>query len=189
MFEPMLFSPPEGQPAAEGTLYMSYAKGPAFDDGAQVIVPTGILQVTRAPAGGAAGVARVVKMFGAVSVNQHLVPYDSTAFAVRGRPSPLAGGPEGRVRWIDAEPVLPTLQRYVVLTLTSSDGMRIGDEVALYRPQQARAEPGQLAEPEVVVARAQVVRVTPFGSTAMIVAQTQPAISTATRARVISRLQ
>src|SRR6185436_9185645 len=120
--------------------YVSYVMGPFLEDMGQVIIPTGVIEVTRSPRNGEAGVARVIKMFGSVQANQRLIPYDSAALAVTGRPSPVAGGAEGTIRWIHQEPVLPSLQRYIVLTLTSTDGVKIGDEVALYQPRRTSKE-------------------------------------------------
>jgi LysM repeat protein len=189
LYDQMLFSPPIGAVAPEGERYISYITGPLLEGIGQVIIPTGVISVTRAPRSTDAGVARVVQMFGSIQVHQKLIPFDSTVLSVTGRATPISGGPEGRVSWIHAEPVLPTMQRYIVVSLKESDGVKIGDELLLYQPRQVTRDVGVLAVPEIVVGRAQVIRVTPYATTAMISVQDQPKISTATAARVIGRVR
>ena len=72
--------------------------------------------------------------------------------------------------------------------MSSTDGMKIGDEIEIFRP---RAEPKTdigPAIPEVVIATGQVVRVTPYGATARVTSQQQPAIRVGESVRVTARM-
>jgi hypothetical protein len=66
--------------------------------------------------------------------------------------------------------------------------VNIGDQIELYQPRQHANLDLELALPEVSIARAQVLRVTPFGATAIIIAQEQPHIQEGTSARVAAKM-
>jgi hypothetical protein len=60
--------------------------------------------------------------------------------------------------------------------------------VESYRPRaEPKGDDGPTL-PEVVIARAQVVRVTPYGTTARVLSQQQPAIRTGESVRVVARV-
>ena len=129
-----------------------------------------------------------MKMFGSVEEGQRLIPYDTTASIALGRPTPVTNGRSGKVRWIANSPVLPSLQHYVVLDIAKRDGISTGDQIELFEPRQ-RPVPGRdLASPEVSIAHAQVLRVTPYGATAIITAQEQPKIQEGTAARIAAKM-
>src|SRR5581483_716850 len=151
-----------------------YTLGPLLEAMGRVVIPTAVLQVTRPPRHGEAATARVVRMFGKVLENQRLIPMDTAAALVANAPAPVDNGKAGKVRWILHEPVLPTTEQYVVLDLTARDGLATGDVVELYQPRKAPTEGRSLTLPEVRIGRAQVMRVTPYGASAMIVTQEQP---------------
>jgi LysM repeat protein len=185
----VLIAPPTGSVAPEHDLYLAYHYGPLLEGVGQVIIPTGVLEVLRAPRDGDAAVARVVRMFGEVQERDRLLAYDSSAMAAVGTPTPVKNGIVGDIRWIVNEPVLPPLEHYIVLTLTSQDGMKIGDQLELFRPRQKPADEGMLGIPEVHIGTAQVVRVTPRGTTAIITDLEQPKVDRSTRVRVIAKMQ
>src|SRR5215213_5719333 len=127
-------------------------------------------------------------MFAPVLQGQQLIPYDTTGASPVGRPSPVPNGTGGKVRWIYKEPVLPSLQDYIVLDMSKRDGVNVGDWIELYQPKQRPVEGRDLTLPEVSIARAQVLRVTAFGATAIITAQEQPKIEEGTSARVAAKM-
>jgi LysM repeat protein len=186
----VLIAPPTGSVAPEHELYLAYHYGPLLEEAnGQVIIPTGVLEVLRPPRNGDAAVARVVRMFGEVEEHDRLLPYDSSAFAVTTLPVPVKNGIVGDIRWIVDEPVLPPLENFLVLTLTSRDGMKIGDKLELFKPREKSPDVGQPSLPEIRIGTAQVVRVTPLGCTAMITALEQPKVDKGTRVRVIEKMQ
>jgi hypothetical protein len=188
LYDRVAFAPPSGGPAAENQMYLTYRLGPEIEDLGQVVIPTGIIQVTRSPRDGEAGFARVVKLFGEMLQGQQLIPYDSSAAIVNGRPSPVTNGRSGKVRWISSNPVLPRLQNYIVLDISKNDGVSTGDQIELFQPRQKPTEDRALAIPEISIAHAQVLRVTPFGATAIITAQEQPKIQEGTAARIAAKM-
>jgi LysM repeat protein len=185
----VLIAPPTGSVAPEHELYLAYRYGPLLEEVGQVLIPTGVLEVLRSPRDGDAAVARIVRMFGDVQERDRLIPYDSTTRPGIGKPMPIKNGMEGDIRWIAGEPVLPPLENYLLLTLTASDGVKIGDMLELFRPRLKAPDEGIPGTPELHVGLAQVVKVTPLGVTAMITSMDQPKVDKTTRVRVIAKMQ
>jgi hypothetical protein len=83
--------------------------------------------------------------------------------------------------------VLPSLQHYLIVDISRRD-VTAGDQIDLYLPRQEPVEGRDLALPETWIARAQILRVTPYGASAIITHQEQPAISEGTAARVAAKM-
>ena len=188
LYDRVVLTPPVGAVAPEHELYLSYRLGPLIENFGQIVIPTGVIEIIRAPRNGEAAVGRVVKMFGEVLQNQRLIPFDTSAAIVRATPLPVSGGHAGRIRGIYNEPVLPSLQSYVVVDIARRDGVSVGDQIELYKPRQPAAEVGELAIPELYIGRAQVMRVTPYGASAIITGQEQPKIQPGTSVRVSAKI-
>lgn len=184
----ILIKPPVGSAAAEGDRYVTYALGPKIDGFGQVIVPTGIVQVTRAPRDREAVVAEVTHMFGEIHADQRLMPYDSTVLQMVARPQPASDSLVARVRLIPGDAILPTVQDYLVVDASSDDGVRIGDEFELYDPRHGIDGSGGFKQPDITLARAQVVRVTRYGTTLMITDHKHPKIEEGTLARRVATM-
>ncbi|MEO9036609.1 MAG: LysM peptidoglycan-binding domain-containing protein [Gemmatimonadaceae bacterium] len=188
LFDKVFFTPPVGAVAPERELYLSYRLGPMIEDFGQIVIPTGVVEVTRSPRDGEAVTGRVVKMFGTVNQGQFLVPYDTTGGVVAGRPSPVMNGRAGKIRWMNNEPVLPNMQNYVIVDIASRDGVRTGDQIELFQPRQKPVEGRSLIIPEVPIGRAQILRVTPYGATAIVTNVDQPKVSDGTSVRVAAKM-
>ena len=190
LYDPVMIAPPTGDDAAVHKRYLTYVLGPLIEDLGQVIIPTGIIEVTRTPTThGEAAVGRVMEMFGEVTQGQRMIPYDTTAALVYGRTASITNGHTAKVRWISSQPVLPRLQNYVILDMSARDGVNTGDEIELFLPRQKPNDEHDLTIPEVYIARAQVLRVTPYATTAIITAQEQPKIEEGTAARLSAKIQ
>ncbi|MGA9835892.1 MAG: hypothetical protein WBQ26_01105, partial [Gemmatimonadaceae bacterium] len=63
-----------------------------------------------------------------------------------------------------------------------------GDEFVLFRAGQPGASLADPATPEIPLGRAKAVRVTPFGTTAIVTAQEQPAINVGVLARLSAKM-
>ena len=186
----LLIAPPTGTVAPEHEMYLSYRNGPLLEDVGQVIIPTGVIEVVRPPVNGEAAIARVQRMFREVSENDRLMPYDSSVVAIMGQPTPIKNGHEGAIRWVVDEPVLPSPTFYILISLTTGDGLKTGDEIELFQARKKAQDEGQYATPEITIGRAQVIRVTPWGSTAVITRLDQPRIdSKVTKVRVVAKIQ
>jgi hypothetical protein len=187
-YDRVLFAPPPGRSDSAHVRYLACAFGPLIEGFGQIVIPTGVLEITRAAAPGVAGTAMVVNVFGQLETGQMLLPFDSSAALLRGAATPIAGGTSGTIRWMAGEPVLPTLQHYIIVDMGASSGLSTGDELEIYRPVQHPTDPSELAAPEETIARAQVLRVTAQGATALITHQTQPAIHKGVAVRVVSKM-
>jgi hypothetical protein len=88
--------------------------------------------------------------------------------------SPVVGGTRGKVLYIHGEPVLPSIGHYVIISLDAKSGIHVGDEVTFIDNSTGRQDP--TSAPPVTAGVGQVVRVTPFAATAIIVRQAQPTI-------------
>lgn len=186
-YDRVFIAPPVGYVAPEGERYLAVRLGPVIEDQGQIMIPTGIVEVTKSPRFDVAAVAKVVNVFGEISREDRLIPIDTAGVSTRVRPAPVADGQETEIRWISGEPVLPTVQNFIVLAMSSRDGVRAGDQFLVYMPSLKNDDSG-LYDPEIPIAKAQVVRSTAYGVTAVILGQEQPAIMEGMSARVIARM-
>jgi hypothetical protein len=186
-YDRVFIMPPVGEIAPEGERYLTYKHGPILEGQGLVIIPTGIVEVTRAARTDTAAVAKVVRAFTEVSATDRLLPLDTIGISTIVRPQRVVNGPSTIVTWIYGEPVLPSVQNFVVLGVGTREGVRMGDEFVIYK-RAPKPEPGQLADPEILISKAQVVRSTLYGATAVIVGQEQPAIKEGMPARVVARM-
>lgn len=187
LYDPVFFSPPTDSVPVH-SLFLAYRLGPLIENLGQIVIPTGIIEVTRTRDPREAVTGRVVKMFDMVREGQRLIPFDTSGALVQGRPAAISNGRSGKVRWIYNQPVLPSLQRYLILDIAGRDGIATGDQIELYQPRERPVVEGALAIPEIAIARAQVLRVTPFGASAIIVDQDQPRIHEGTAARIAAKM-
>jgi hypothetical protein len=87
------------------------------------------------------------------------------------------------VIYIANEPVLPSLQNYVLLSAKSANGVRVGDQFTLVDDSVDPKHPA----PPVPGAIAEVVRVTPYAVTVIVVDHEQPRIYEGMLARLSAR--
>ncbi|HET7458219.1 MAG TPA: hypothetical protein VFJ74_11255, partial [Gemmatimonadaceae bacterium] len=183
----ILIVPPRGSVAMVGTRYLVYALGPTIPGAGQVVVPTGVVEVEQETKGNELTHARVVDAFETMQRGQKLIRLDSVSFPTDVQPKSIELGMDAKVLWLRGGNVLPSIHEYLVLDRTVRDGVRPGDQFTLFRAA-TRTDDGHKvpAEP---VAIAQVIRVTPFGTTAMILDQAQPAIREGLSARMTAKVQ
>jgi hypothetical protein len=165
---------PRGRVGRLGDTYMSYVLGPNLGDFGQVVIPTGILRIEGLPSG-QGPVARIVRQFGEVKLDQRIIP--TTDFPLptgTGTLAPVVGGARGEVVYIHGEPVLPSIGHYVLISTNAKSGVHVGDEITFIDNSTGRED--ENPAPAVIAAVGQVVRVTPYATTAIIVRQKQPTI-------------
>ncbi len=162
---------PRGRVARLGDTYMAFVLGPDLGDNGQVVIPTGILRIEAIPSG-QAPIARILRQFGEVKLEQRLIPAPDLPFPT-GALAPVIGGQRGKVIYVYGDPVLPSIGHYVLISPTAKDGVRVGDEITFI--DSSTGEDDRPA-PAVIAGIGQVVRVTPFATTTVIIRQTQPTI-------------
>jgi LysM repeat protein len=188
LYDHVFLAPPVGSVAPEHELYLTYKLGPDIEELGQIVIPTGIVEVTRSARNGEAATGRVVKLYGEMLQGQRIIPIDTGSVATLvARPSPVTGGKAGTVRWIASNPVIPTIQNFIILDLSRRD-VTTGDQVDLFYPRQKPVEGRDLALPEVWIGRAQILRVTPQGAAAIVISQEQPSIKEGTSARIAAKM-
>jgi hypothetical protein len=163
---------PRGLVARLGDTYMSYILGPNLGEFGQVVVPTGILRIESVSPGQGA-VARIIRQFGEIELEQRIIPAPSLPFPT-GTLAPVAGGARGKVVYVHDNPVLPSIGHYVMISSSARNGVRVGDEITFIDNSTGREDSDPA--PPVIAGVGQVVRVTQYAATTIIVRQKQPTI-------------
>ncbi len=163
---------PRGLVARLGDSYMSYVLGPDLGEFGQVVIPTGILRIESLNSGQGA-VARIVRQFGEIKLEQRVIPAPDLPYA-SGALSPVVGGARGKVVYVHDDPVLPSIGHYVMISTSARNGLQVGDEITFIDNSTGREESDPA--PPVIAGVGQVVRVTQYAATTIIVRQTQPTI-------------
>ena len=163
---------PRGAVAHLGDTYMSYVLGPDLNENGRVIIPTGILRIENIAAG-QRPVVRIMKQFGEIMLGERIIAAPDITVPT-GSLSTVVGGPRGEVVYVHNEPVLPSIGHYVIISPNAKNGVQVGDEVTFIDNTTGREDSDPA--PPVTAAIAQVVRVTPYSATAIIVKQIQPTI-------------
>ena len=183
--ERIYVTPPAAAMPQPGDRYVSYTLGPVLADLGQVIIPTGIIEVERAGSGEAT-TARVVRQFDEITADQLLMVADTLRMPVGGELTPIELGVTAQIKWMRNDPILATVQQYVVLNASDRDGIRLGDRFTFLRPRTEVSNSVVLPEEEIAVG--QVIRVTDRSVTAIVVSQRHPAIREGTLARLTGRM-
>src|SRR5581483_3210773 len=179
---------PQGVTPTPGMHLAVEALGPDFDGYGQVLIPTGEVTVVAPGAPGEATSVRLERQYGEVEPNQLVIPLDAPHYPPIGtRAVAVADGKKAKVLWIKGDPVEPSLGYFVVLDATEKDGVHVGDQFTLLRPRE-RDEMTGLWLPEQDIATTQVVRVGAHSATAIVIAQTMPAIAPGAAARLTAKM-
>ncbi len=163
---------PRGLVPRAGDRYLTYVMGDEIANVGQVLVPTGIVRIETITAGQPAQ-ARIVRQFGEIRLQQGLLPFSDVILPGPGT-SPIAGGTPGKVLYVHNKPVLPSIGHYVLISPSARSGVQVGDEFMFIDNAIGRRD--ETAAPPVSAGTAQVVRITPYAATAIIVSHAQPTI-------------
>ena len=182
--DPIFVELPAGRAARVGDRYLAYVRGPQLSDDSELMIPTGIVVVEEVRPG-QLSLARVVRQFAELRLDQSLVPLEVTVPSAAMTASPVSDGRTAHVLWVHSNPVLPSMQSYVVLSREPGAEIRVGDQFTLMDATVDETHPA----PPVPAARAQVVRVTPYALTALIVDHDQPTIKAGMPATLTARMR
>jgi hypothetical protein len=183
LLEDIYVKMPAGVTPVVGQRLYTFSLGDSFGERGQVVRPTGILVVRQPGSAKVATVARIMKMFGNIDLGQGVLPVEPFTLPTA-VPQPIEGGIETHVLFV--QHVLPTIMYYVILDASAKQGIHIGDEVTLYRPPTFVPEHG-ISLPRADIAVAQIVRVNDFGSSAIVLRQFEPDITSGVSVRVSAR--
>jgi LysM repeat protein len=174
---------PRGSVPRLGDTYMAYVLGPDLGDNGQVIIPTGFLRVESINPG-QRPLGRIVRQLGEIELDQRLIPAPSITMPT-GDVSPVVNGTRGEVVYVQGDPILPSIGHYVLISANAKSGLSVGDEIAFIDNRTGPAD--DTPAPPVVAAMGQVVRVTPFASSVIIVRQVQPTIREGMQVRLTGK--
>ncbi len=177
--ERLFIEAPAGVKAVAGDRFMVYALGMTVGTQGQVVEPTTVVEVVR-PSSENTYEARVRSLFATTWPGAGLIPLDTLVGRDRVFPEPVSHGPTMSVTWIQRDPVLASIGRYMVLSATAEDGLVAGDHVALLR-QRGRDARGAAMTDE-VMAVVQVLKVTAQGASAIVIQQRDVGIEVGMRA-------
>jgi len=184
-YEPIYLRLPAGALRQNGQRFMTVDIGPRLEGQGQVVIVTGVVELR---GDGGAGDARAVilKRFRAVSDGQRVVPLDTLIPRLDVHPQPVVAGTPTKLSWVLDNPVIPQMGSYVLLAATAKDGIQTGDQVTLYAPLGV-GEDGAPHAPE-MAAVVQVLRVTAFGSSGIVIARSQANVVTGVMGRVTAKM-
>lgn len=182
--DPIFVELPAGRAARVGDRYLAYVQGPQLTDDSQLMIPTAIVVVEEVRPNQLT-LARVVRQFAEIKLDQSLVPLEVTVPPATMSATPVSENRNARVLWVHEDPVLPSMQSYIVLTREAGPDIHVGDQFTLMDATVDERHPA----PPVPAARAQVVRVTPYALTALVVDHDQPSIRAGMPATLTARMR
>jgi hypothetical protein len=175
--ELVAIEPPVGVRAVRGDRFIAYQLGVMLPGHGQVVEPVGVVQVVAptTPNGGLV-FAEVEAHFREMRVGTALMPIDTLVARRDVWPQWVDNGLKTRVLWIHYDPLLPSLQRYIIIDANAAAGLVTGDQITLVDSTRVDMAGKWLHEAEIAVA--QILRVTEQGSSAIIIRHSAPGIET-----------
>lgn len=176
---------PQGLQAEPNTRVLIFRYGPTVEGLGRVVVPTGIVRLTGAPADGRAR-GTVIAKYEDVFSGQMVMALDTLTIEPGVFPARVEFGVATTVAYMYGEPVLPPVGHQLIFAAKASDGLVPGDQLTLSVPGVPAADGTQMPPQDVAVA--QVTRVTPWGASAIIISQTDGGVKTGMAARVTGKM-
>lgn len=183
--EPIYLRLPLGATRADGQRFLTYELGTVLQGQGQVVLVTGIVELRQDPGTGDAR-AVIVRRFRPVETGQGVTLIDSLIPQLDKHPAAVAFGPETHLAWVQGSPVIPQIGSYVVLSLTARDGVVPGDQVTLYSAMGTGEDGASHAAEEAAVL--QLLRVTPYGASAILLRRNQADIGVGMQGRLTAKM-
>ena len=183
--EPIFVSLPAGATRANGERLMTYALGPMITGQGQVILPTALIEIA---GDGGVGDARavIVHRYRSVLEGQGVMSADSLTPRPDQFPLAVEFGTATSIALIVDRPIVAQMGSYVILSSSAKDGFVTGDQVTLLA-SLGTGEAGEVRTPE-EAAVVQVLRVTPYGASAIILRRTQADIAVGMPGRITAKM-
>lgn len=172
---------PRGIDAVGGRRMLVYRLGPVIAGQGQVVIPTGIVQLT-GEAEGRRARATLMTKYEDVFAGHGVTLLDTLAMPLNVFPTRVEFGLSTSVAWVYSSPALPSEGQYLIFSATAAHGLVSGDQLSIRIPRAA--EP--TVDDEIGVA--QVTRVTPFGVSAVLLNVRDAGIAAGTRAQVSAKM-
>jgi hypothetical protein len=182
LYDRIYITPPPGLSPPVGSHLVLAVFGDVVPDIGVVVQPTGIVSIDSV-AGNGILVATIVQQFGVIQVEQRTIVPGHTFTETHARPVEGQYTEASSLVWVKNQPLLPSLQTYVMLAPTS--GLHLGDVMTVY--DTPHTEDG-VALPPVATATAKVVRITSYAITALVIHQNQPKIRVGMPARITAKI-
>lgn len=175
---------PTGTTLHRGDLLLLAHVGDVVIDVGRVIEPVGVLRVDSLTSRGIA-MGPIIHQYGQIARDAVILPFDRSFEETTVRPVVGAYGVKANVIWIKSAPILSSLQTYVMVDAPARS-VRPGDQFTLY--DDAKQNDDGIEIPPVATATIQVVRVTPYGATGVIVTHQQPMVRTGMAAQLTAKM-
>jgi hypothetical protein len=176
---------PEGSEGFPDERFLIFRYGPDIVGRGRVVVPTGVVKLAGATVNGQAQAVLLAK-FEDVFSGHYAMAIDTLTAAQGVFPTHVEFGLQTTVAYIYGDPVLPPVGHALIFLAGSADGLVPGDQLTLQRPM-GLDDRGVPRAPE-DIAVAQVTRVTPWGASAILIAQTDGGVATGMTARVTAKM-
>ena len=183
--EPIFISLPAGSSRAEGQRYLTYSLGEMIPLQGQVVLPTAVIEIT-GDAGTGDARAVILRRFRSVEEGQGVVAIDSLAPRPDTFPVGVDSGVATRVTSMVDRPIIPQVGSYLILSATAKDGLVPGDQVTLLAPLGPGANGAERRAEEAAVL--QVLRVTQYGASAIMLRRSQAEVSVGTPGRITAKM-
>ncbi len=185
MFERVYVDVPASASGAKDERFLSFRYGPTILGEGIVVVPTGVLKLTKDAIDGRAEAVLLAK-FEAVYTGHGVMPLDTLVISAGAVASLVEFGLKTTLIWMYDDPVIPTIGQYVILSAGGPEGLVPGDQVTLQRDLGNDADGKPLPPDDVAVLR--VTRVTNWGASAMMIGQTDGGVANGMVGRVTAKM-
>lgn len=181
--------PPVGVRAVKGDRFLAYTLGEHVGlPNGQIVNPSGVIQIEDAANGnGGEALASGRILFGSMRAGDGLIPLDTLVARPGVYPTSIEPTLTATVLWVQGHPLLPSIGSYMVFNAAAIDGVVTGDQITLVRERGLDSNGAKL--PDEVLGVAQILRVTPFGSSAVLIRVSSSGIGPGTLGRLTARMQ
>lgn len=183
--EAVFISLPAGARRANGERFLTFSLGPVLPGQGQVVIPTAVIEIAGdAEVGDVRAV--ILQRFRSVVEGQGIVPIDSLIPRRDQFPTAVEFGTATTLAWMVDRPIIAQLGTYVILSSTAKDGFVPGDQVTLLA-SLGKGAIGEVRAPE-EAAVVQVLRVTPFGVSAIVLRRAQADVAVGMPGRITAKM-